>query len=56
MQLPQEVKEILEKLKASSHEAYVVGGCVRDVLQVREPQDWDVTTSATVETIQKLFP
>ena len=56
MQLPQEVEEILEKLKSAGHEAYVVGGCVRDVLQGREPQDWDVTTSATVETIQKLFP
>lgn len=56
MQLPQEVQTILKTLQAAGFEAFAVGGCVRDVLLGREPKDWDVTTNAPPEEIQKLFP
>ena len=44
-----------EALETAGHEAYVVGGCVRDLLLGRIPKDWDVTTNATPEEIQSLF-
>ena len=44
--LPQQVGRILEKLSTAGFEAAVVGGCVRDSLLGRKPQDWDITTSA----------
>ncbi|OGZ84881.1 MAG: hypothetical protein A2599_00505 [Candidatus Staskawiczbacteria bacterium RIFOXYD1_FULL_39_28] len=63
MVIPKEVKNILEKLEKAGFEAYIVGGCVRDFLlalseaeEVKEPQDWDVTTNAKPEEIQKIFP
>jgi tRNA nucleotidyltransferase (CCA-adding enzyme) len=56
MQLPSDVQTIIKQLTAAGFEAYAVGGCVRDVLLGKEPQDWDVTTSATPAEIQKLFP
>lgn len=56
MTLPQEVKNILEKLSKAGYEAYVVGGCVRDLLLGKEPKDWDITTNAKPEEIQKIFP
>jgi len=56
MTIPKEVKSVISKLKKQGHEAYVVGGCVRDVLREAKPADWDVTTSAKPEEIQKVFP
>ncbi len=56
MQIPQEVKSVIEKLKKAGFEAYVVGGCVRDFLRGVEPEDWDITTNAKPEEIQKIFP
>jgi poly(A) polymerase/tRNA nucleotidyltransferase (CCA-adding enzyme) len=56
MQIPQEVKSIVEKLKKAGFEAYIVGGCVRDLLRNVEPEDWDVTTNAKPKEIQKIFP
>ena len=56
MQLPKEVQSVIDTLTKAGFEAYAVGGCVRDLLMGREPQDWDVTTSANPEEIQKLFP
>ena len=53
--LPKEVKEVTAKLTKAGFEAYVVGGCVRDLFLKKEPSDWDVATSATPEQIQKLF-
>lgn len=50
------VREILQTLGDAGHEAYVVGGCVRDLIMKGTPTDWDVTTSATPEQIQALFP
>ncbi len=56
MLIPKEVKQIIEKLKDAGFEAYIVGGCVRDFLLATEPKDWDVTTNAKPEEIQKVFP
>jgi len=56
MHIPKEVKFIIEKLKKKKFEAFIVGGCVRDVLMEKEPKDWDVTTNAKPEEIQKIFP
>jgi len=56
MIIPKEVKSILASLKKAGFEAYIVGGCVRDFLIGVEPKDWDVTTNAKPEEIQKVFP
>src|SRR3990167_4926992 len=56
MELPKEVQEIIRKLNRSGFQGYAVGGCVRDLLSDKEPQDWDITTNAKPEEIQKLFP
>lgn len=56
MNIPKEVKNIIEKLKKQGFEAYIVGGCVRDILMEKNPEDWDVTTNAKPEEIQKIFP
>ncbi len=56
MTIPKEVKNIIDSLKKAGFEAYIVGGCVRDFLRGVEPADWDVTTNAKPEEIQKVFP
>ena len=55
MVLPKEVKEIIKALEGAGFEAYAVGGCVRDFILGREPSDWDITTNAKPEEIQKIF-
>ena len=55
MELVQDVKEILERLNRAGHEAYAVGGCVRDKCLGKEPHDWDITTSALPEEVKALF-
>ena len=47
---------IVKALKAAGHEAYLVGGCVRDLEMGRPPKDFDVSTSARPEQIARLFP
>ena len=54
--IPPEVSQVTEGLKKAGFQAFIVGGCVRDLLLEREPRDWDVTTDATPEEIIKLFP
>lgn len=54
--VPAEVAIVAKTLAEAGFEAYLVGGCVRDMLLGREPKDWDVTTNARPEKIQKLFP
>lgn len=54
--IPNSVINILKQLEAAGFEAYVVGGCVRDLLVGREPKDWDITTNAKPEEIIKIFP
>src|SRR3989344_7134759 len=56
MTLTKEIKNILGKLSRAGYEGYIVGGCVRDLLMDREPKDWDITTNAKPEEIQKIFP
>lgn len=55
IQLPWKVEDIIEKIQAAGYEAYAVGGCVRDSVLGREPDDWDITTSAKPEEVKKLF-
>src|ERR1035437_5180970 len=47
--------QVLESLRAAGHEAYLAGGCVRDLLLGREPKDYDVATSATPEAVLEQF-
>ncbi len=59
MKIPKQIQEILEKLEKNKYEAYIVGGCVRDLLLVDSPaggpKDWDITTNAKPEEIMKVF-
>lgn len=55
LEIPQEVKDILVKLEKAGFEAFIVGGCVRDLILGREPNDWDVTTNAGPEEIMSIF-
>ena len=48
--------EIIRTLRAAGYEAYLAGGCVRDLLLGREPQDYDVATSATPDVVLGMFP
>lgn len=56
MNLPENVRYIIEKLEEAGFEGYAVGGCVRDTLLKREPDDWDITTSAKPLEVKALFP
>lgn len=53
--IPQEVGMTSDTLKNAGFEAFLVGGCVRDMLLGTTPKDWDITTNATPEKIEKLF-
>jgi len=53
--IPKPIIEIIQKLEAAGFEAFVVGGCVRDLLMDVEPKDWDVTTNAKPEEVVKIF-
>lgn len=53
--LPHEVQAILKRLNTAGHQAYLVGGCVRDMLLGTVPHDWDITTSAMPEETMALF-
>jgi len=53
--IPEAVKNVLHRLTDAGHEAWCVGGCVRDLLLQREPGDWDVTTSALPQETLALF-
>ncbi len=54
--IPHEVALVADGLEQAGYEAYLVGGCVRDLLLKKAPKDWDFTTNATPEEIQKIFP
>ncbi len=53
--IPKEVSHVTQTLEKSGFEAYLVGGCVRDLLMDKEPKDWDITTNAKPEQIVGLF-
>ena len=55
MTMPQEVVRIINTLEQHGYEAYAVGGCVRDAMLGREPEDWDITTSAKPLEVKGLF-
>lgn len=50
------VKEVLSQLKNNGHTAYLAGGCVRDLILKRHPQDIDVATDATPQQVSQIFP
>lgn len=53
--MPEAAAAIIEELNHHGYEAYIVGGCVRDSILGKEPQDWDITTSATPEQTKAIF-
>jgi putative nucleotidyltransferase with HDIG domain len=55
LQVPKDVERVVATLTGAGHDAYVVGGCVRDAIRGVDPQDWDVATDATPEEIQRFF-
>ena len=55
IQIPESVQLILKTLMEHGYEAYAVGGCVRDAVLGRTPNDWDITTSAKPEEVKRLF-
>lgn len=54
--IPQYIIDILKKIEAEGFEAYVVGGCVRDLILGKTPKDWDITTNAKPEEVRSFFP
>jgi len=56
LSVPKEILSVTETLQKAGYEAYLVGGCVRDMLRGAVPKDWDITTNATPDVIQSLFP
>ena len=55
IELPEKVSQILKQIQAAGFEAYAVGGCVRDSILGRTPDDWDITTSAKPGQIKEIF-
>ena len=56
IRLPEKVHNIINTLEEAGYEAYAVGGCVRDSVLGRTPDDWDITTSAKPDEMKRLFP
>lgn len=54
--IPDKAQQIIDRITSAGYEAYIVGGCVRDSILGREPEDWDITTSAKPEEVKALFP
>ena len=54
--IPDDVRHVCEALDEAGYEAYLVGGCIRDLLLGRRPGDWDLATSATPEQVIQVFP
>src|SRR3954471_18561516 len=48
--------QIIRTLRERGHQAYLVGGCVRDILLGRDPADYDISTDATPEQVMQIFP
>ncbi|MDD5527385.1 MAG: HD domain-containing protein [Patescibacteria group bacterium] len=56
MVIPRYLEEIIKTLEKNNFEAWIVGGCVRDFLMDKTPNDWDLTTNALPEQMLKIFP
>jgi len=54
--IPKEITDIIETLEKAGFEAFLVGGCTRDIFLGKTPKDWDITTNATPDQIIPLFP
>jgi tRNA nucleotidyltransferase/poly(A) polymerase len=54
--IPKEVVNTVETIEKAGFQAFLVGGCVRDLFLGRKPKDWDITTNAKPEQIQAIFP
>ena len=54
--IPKEIVDVFETLTSAGFEAYLVGGCARDIFLGRKPKDWDFTTNATPQQIIPIFP
>ena len=54
--IPEEIKDVAKSLEAANFQAYLVGGCVRDLLINHEPKDWDIAINATPEDVLGIFP
>ncbi|MDD4688407.1 MAG: HD domain-containing protein [Eubacteriales bacterium] len=55
MRIPLRIQRIIETIEQNGYEAYLVGGCVRDMLMGKEPNDYDITTSALPKQIKEIF-
>ena len=55
MKIPEHAENIIKKLRQNGFSAYVVGGCVRDTLQEKQPHDWDICTSALPDDVMRIF-
>ncbi len=56
MKIPKEIKSAIRKIEDNGFDAYIVGGCVRDLLLGETPKDWDIATNAEPEKISAIFP
>ena len=56
IEMPKGAEFIIRSLENAGFEAYIVGGCVRDGILGREPEDWDVTTNAKPMEVKSVFP
>jgi len=56
IEIPEKARYIIKTIMEAGFEAYVVGGCVRDSVLGRKPEDWDITTSAKPQQVKALFP
>ena len=54
-EIPAEAERILQMLNERGYEAYIVGGCVRDMILGRQPEDWDITTNALPAQVKSVF-
>ncbi len=55
IEMPEKVRQIINCITDAGYEAYAVGGCIRDSILGRIPDDWDITTSATPQQVKALF-
>ena len=55
MSIPKNIQEIIKEMNKAGFEAYIVGGCVRDLLLGKVPKDWDITTNARPDEMLKIF-
>lgn len=53
--IPRQINQIMDSMNRAGHQVFIVGGCVRDILMGRAPEDWDLCTSARPEEIKECF-